>query len=104
LGDAEWQCRREAAGGQSWMIHKFDNVKAWSEEARERKVGDTGFWKKQVYKAEDTRKGPGVSLPLGKRFFGSTAPYTSSEDHYCDRCTAQIHAAMLRQFHTYSCP
>jgi hypothetical protein len=31
------------------MIHKFDNVKAWSEEARERKVGDTGLWKKQNY-------------------------------------------------------
>jgi tetratricopeptide (TPR) repeat protein len=43
------ECRRASAGGQSWMIHKFSNVKAWNEEAKARKVGEEGLWQRQNY-------------------------------------------------------
>lgn len=45
-----WAERRlESAGGESWMIHKFSNVKAWNEEAKVREVGEEGLWRPQNY-------------------------------------------------------
>lgn len=43
------ECRLESAGGESWMMHKFSNVKAWNEEAKARKVGEEGLWRRQNY-------------------------------------------------------
>ena len=43
------ECRRASAGGESWMIHKFSNVKAWNEEAKTRKVGEEGLWQRRNY-------------------------------------------------------
>lgn len=43
------ECRRASAGGESWMIHKFDNVKAWNEEVKARKVGEEGLWQSWNY-------------------------------------------------------
>ena len=43
------ECRRGIAGGKSWMEHKFNNVKAWNEEVKSRKIGDTGLWRSQNF-------------------------------------------------------